>query len=180
MNRIFKCLHAILPTGFVTNSLVLSATISLSSGLAQAGDNCTATKKRAVCLETTVQERTTWACDLIKKKGKDALAEIKAMRYECCEEPNYVWINDMTPKMVMHPIKKEKDGMDLSNDADPKGKKLFVEFVKSVKEKPDGAWVDYMWPKFGEKEPTTKKSWVMGCKVGSTAETWVAGSGTWM
>ena len=32
--------------------------------------------------------------------------------------------------MVMHPIKPELDGKDLSSFADPNGKKIFVEFAK--------------------------------------------------
>src|SRR5690242_6484593 len=40
-----------------------------------------------------------------------AAAAIKAMRYQGAE---YVWINDMQPKMVMHPVKPELDGQDLA------------------------------------------------------------------
>ena len=40
-----------------------------------------------------------------------ALAALKSLRYSGNE---YFWINDMTPKMVMHPIRPELDGKDLS------------------------------------------------------------------
>ena len=47
---------------------------------------------------------------------KAALANIKALRYD---KTNYFWINDTTPRMVMHPIKPELDGQDLSGSKDP-------------------------------------------------------------
>ena len=37
---------------------------------------------------------------------------IRAMRYD---GSNYFWINDMHPTMVMHPMKPELDGKDLSD-----------------------------------------------------------------
>ena len=142
-----------------------------------AAENCTASKKKAVCTDEIVKSKVDWACKLVEAKGKGALDEIREMRYDCCGEPDYVWINDMGPKMVMHPIKPALDDTDLTANKDPDGKPLFVEFVKAVKATPAGAWVDYKWVKFGEKDPTAKKSWVKGCKTG--ADTWVVGSGTW-
>ena len=142
-----------------------------------AAENCTAAKKTAVCDEKIVKEKVDWACALVEKSGKEAVDEISLMRYDCCGEPNYVWINDMGPKMVMHPIKTQLNGTDLSSNADEDGKKLFVEFTKAAN--PSGAWVDYKWKKVGEAKGSPKKSLVRKCKVGSTAEFWVVGSGTW-
>ena len=71
------------------------------------------------------------------------------------------------------------DGTDLTNNADPDGKKLFVEFVKAVQTKPNGAWVRYKWTKLGESDPTPKKSWVRKCKAKDSPDDWVVGSGTW-
>ena len=58
-----------------------------------------------------------------------AMAEIKGLRYDKVE---YFWINDMTPKMVMHPIRPELDGKDLSENKDPSGNRLFIGFVDVV------------------------------------------------
>ena len=85
-----------------------------------------------------------------------AMAEIKSLRYDKVE---YFWINDMTPRSVMHPIKPELDGSDLSSAHDPHGKYLFNEFVRVARS--DGAgFVDYMWPKPGEDSPAAKMSYV--------------------
>ena len=55
-----------------------------------------------------------------------AIATLKHLRYD---KDNYVWVNDLEPRMVMHPFKPELDGKDLSSNADPTGKKLFVEMA---------------------------------------------------
>ena len=49
-----------------------------------------------------------------------ALEAVKGMKFD--EGNNYFWINDMGPRMVMHPQMPDLDGKDLSDYADPKGK----------------------------------------------------------
>ena len=70
------------------------------------------------------------------------------------------------------------DGEDLSGKKDPTGKFLFLEMNKALKNS-DGAWVDYQWTKFGEKDPSPKTSWVEKCKPKGESTSWVVGSGTW-
>jgi PAS domain S-box-containing protein len=72
-----------------------------------------------------------------------ARSRIQYLRYGE-ENKDYFWITDMTPKMIMHPFRNDLDGKDLTNFTDPHGKKLFVEFVETVKKSEQG-YVDYMW-----------------------------------
>jgi signal transduction histidine kinase len=160
-------------------SLLLAASTLLMTTAAFAEENCTAEKKKAMCDEKLVKSKVDWACKVLTEKGKDGLADIKKDRFDCCGEPDYVWVNDLHPTMVMHPIKPQLDGTDLSANADPDGKKLFVEFAKAVKAKPTGSWVDYKWTKLGESDPSPKRSWVKGCTAKGEKEMWVIGSGTW-
>ena len=106
-----------------------------------------------------------------KEAQKRALEAIKAMRYQ---GSGYFWINDMHPTMVMHPIKPEMDGTDLTGNKDANGKHLFVEFVKTV-EKSGQGFVDYYWPKPGADEPVLKYSHVAGFKPWG----WVVGTGVY-
>lgn len=85
-----------------------------------------------------------------------AKAIIKQLRYG---EGDYFWINDLSPRMVMHPLKPELDGTDLSGVTDPKGKKLFVEMAEICKTQGAG-FVDYYWSKPGETQPVRKISYV--------------------
>jgi methyl-accepting chemotaxis protein len=165
--------------------LVVSVLFTSTAG---AQEHCTKDNKKALCSESIVKEKVEWACKQLSEKGESAIAEIKKLRFDCCGEPNYVWINDMGPKMIMHPIKPQLDGTDLSKNADPAGKLLFVEFVKAVEEKAkrkpaalttEGSWVEYKWTKLGEADATPKKSWVVGCTPKGKTEKWVVGSGTW-
>jgi methyl-accepting chemotaxis protein len=158
---------------------VLTAVLLMGSLNIQADENCTKDKKVAMCEESAVKEKVDWACKALAEKGDAALEEIKKMRFDCCGESDYVWINDLSPKMIMHPLKPRLDGTDLSKTADPTGKLLFVEFAKSAKSKPEGHWVEYKWTKLGEADATPKKSWIRNCKAKGQKDGWVVGSGTW-
>lgn len=57
---------------------------------------------------------------------------------------DYFWINDMYPRMIMHPYRPDLDGKDLTDFSDPNGKRLFVAFVNAVRDTGAG-YVDYMW-----------------------------------
>ncbi|MEO8120032.1 MAG: methyl-accepting chemotaxis protein [Rhodoferax sp.] len=103
---------------------------------------------------------------------QSAMAALKDLRYSGTE---YFWINDMQPKMVMHPIRPELDGKDLSDSKDPSGQQLFVAFVNVVKA--DGAgFVNYMWPKPGSEQPVQKVSYVKGFAPWG----WIIGSGVYV
>ncbi|TKW61344.1 MAG: hypothetical protein DI628_01575 [Blastochloris viridis] len=98
---------------------------------------------------------------------------IRAIRYG---KDDYFWINDMQPKMVMHPMKPALEGKDLSKNADPNGKLLFVEMVKIATEKGEG-FVDYMWAKPGtDTTPYPKLSYVKQYKPWG----WIVGTGIYI
>ena len=101
-----------------------------------------------------------------------AKAALRALRYSGNE---YFWVNDMHPRMVMHPIKPELEGKDLSGTKDPGGKALFIEFVKTVQAHGEG-FVYYGWPKPGSTEPVDKLSFVKGFGPWG----WVVGSGVYI
>ncbi|MFH0782506.1 MAG: methyl-accepting chemotaxis protein [Pseudomonadota bacterium] len=107
-----------------------------------------------------------------QSKKDQAMKVIKSMRYA---GDNYLWINDMKPTMVMHPMKPAMDGTDLSTYKDPNGKFLFNEFVK-VCAKDGQGFVDYMWPKPGKDKPVAKLSYVKLFKPWN----WVIGTGVYL
>lgn len=114
------------------------------------------------------------------KAGKISEDEAKKMAAEVVKNlryarEEYFWINDMTPRMIMHPIKPELDGKDLSDNKDPNGKHLFVAFVDQCKKHGEG-FVDYYWPKPGEPKPVPKISFV---KLFPDWQ-WIIGSGIYI
>ena len=86
----------------------------------------------------------------------EALAAIKGLRYG---EEDYFWINDSHPTMVMHPMKPELDGKDLSGVEDKQGLRLFVTFADLARAQGAGE-VAYYWPKPGVEEPVRKISYI--------------------
>ncbi len=98
------------------------------------------------------------------KAGQISEAEAKARALELVgklryDGDNYFWVNDLQQRMVMHPIRPELNGQDLTTYKDPTGKALFVEMVAAVKQRGAGI-VDYMWPKPGFDQPVEKSSYV--------------------
>lgn len=107
----------------------------------------------------------------LKNQAKKAVG---SLRYGHNSE-DYFWINDMQANMVMHPIKPELNGKDLSGMKDPNGKYLFKEMV-AVCEKSGEGYVEYMWPKPGEEKPVNKISYVKLFKPYG----WVVGTGIYV
>jgi len=102
----------------------------------------------------------------------EAIRTLRALRYGGDE---YFFVNDMHSVSVMHPIKPELEGKDLSDLKDPDGKRLFAEFTRVVKESGKG-FVDYKWPKPGKAEPVLKVSYVEGFSPWG----WSIGSGIYV
>jgi methyl-accepting chemotaxis protein len=101
-----------------------------------------------------------------------ALSILKTVRYD---ENGYFWVNDMHPKMIMHPDNTGLDGKDLSDYKDTNGKRLFAEVVETVKNKGAG-FVYYYWEKPGFQQPVRKLSYVKGFAPWG----WVIGSGVYL
>ncbi|MFS4459229.1 methyl-accepting chemotaxis protein [Bdellovibrio sp. HCB2-146] len=109
----------------------------------------------------------------VDEAQKQALAAVGRLRYNGKE---YFWVNDLHPKMLMHPMKPELNGKDLSDMKDPNGFRLFVEFVK-VGEGPSGeGFVEYLWPKPDTPNPVAKISFVRKIKNWN----WIVGSGVYI
>jgi len=103
---------------------------------------------------------------------QSAMRVVEQMRYE---EKDYFWINDMQPRMIMHPYVKKLEGQDVTDFKDPNGKQLFVEMVKVVRA--DGAgFVEYVWQKGDSKQLAPKMSYVKGFAPWG----WIIGSGIYI
>jgi len=119
-------------------------------------------------LRSLVESTIAIAAQLDQKVAKGALSreeaqaqaktQISMMRYRGNE---YFFITDMEPKVIMHPVRPELDGKNVSGNKDPNGKPLFLEFVRVVRENGAG-FVDYLWPRPGSEKPVAKISYVQG------------------
>lgn len=83
----------------------------------------------------------------------------EALRRARYDGNNYVWINDLHPKMVLHPANPKLEGQDVSQYRDPNGLAIFVEAVRIARDRGEGS-IRYMWPKPGQSKPAPKISYV--------------------
>lgn len=110
---------------------------------------------------------------LTESQAKDlAKQEIRTLRYSGDE---YYWINDYTPNMIMHPMKPELDGKNVSDIKDPDGVAIFMEFAKMAKTEKEGL-VKYQWPKPGKDKAQPKFSYVKGFEPWQ----WIIGTGIYV
>ncbi|MET3053665.1 methyl-accepting chemotaxis protein [Pseudomonas alkylphenolica] len=103
---------------------------------------------------------------------QQALSAVRGLRYD---QNDYFWINDLGPKMIMHPANPNLDGQDLSAVRDPDGFAVFNEMVALAKAQGAGS-IDYRWPKPGASEPVEKTSYILLFKPWG----WVIGSGIYI
>ena len=118
------------------------------------------------------------AGELSEAEAREQAAEvIRNMRYNEYADGSreYVWINDLEPRMVMHPTSPGMEGDYLGDYTDPAGNRLFAEAVEVVEA--DGAgFVAYQWPMPGRDEPVDKSSYVELYEPWG----WVVGSGVYV
>lgn len=106
---------------------------------------------------------------------KRAVLRINKLRYGP-EQKDYFWINDMTPRMIMHPYRSDLVGKDISDFQDSTGKFLFREMVRTVRKEGAG-YVDYMWQwKDNPVKISPKMSYVKGFEPWG----WIIGTGMYI
>jgi len=90
-----------------------------------------------------------------------AITRVEALRYGP-EGKDYFWIQDLQPRMIMHPYRPDLNGQDVSDFGDPRGVPIFVEFAKLVQREGEG-YVDYVWQwKDDPERLEPKESYVKG------------------
>jgi hypothetical protein len=77
----------------------------------------------------------------------------------------YIFVVDCDKKVIAaHPIKPELVGQDYRSLKDTKGKNFFPEGWCDAAKKPAGVWIEYWWPKPGEKEGSRKLTYGLSAK----------------
>jgi cytochrome c len=132
---------------------LLMAMISvLLVGVAMAGEKATKEESEAKCKA---------AAALIQELGMEgAKPQLEDPNGAFVWKDTYVFIIDMEKSTnLVHPVTPALVGKPLAGIKDVNGKMFFVEFINTAKTNGEG-WVEYMWPKVGEKTPSLKKTYV--------------------
>jgi len=113
---------------------------------------------------------------LTREEAQDrAIDQFRSLHYGQ-EMKDYFWINDMHPRVVIHPYRSELNGTDVSDYVDPDGKHVFMEIVKTVKQHGSG-YVHYKWQSRDNKFLIVPKiSYVKGFKPWG----WIIGTGIYI
>ncbi|MBN2448625.1 MAG: cache domain-containing protein [Phycisphaerae bacterium] len=104
-----------------------------------------------------------------------ALANLRNTRYGE-DSKDYFWVNDLTPRVLMHPYRPDLEGRDMSEYTDPSGKQPFNEFVAIARQNGSG-YVNYKWQwKDDPQRVVPKLSYVQLFKPWG----WVVGTGIYL
>ena len=92
------------------------------------------------------------------------LSQFKQKQGPWVWKDTYIFVDDCDKKVVVaHPIMPERVGQDLTSIKDTKGKALYpdVEAFCNAAKKPSGTWIEYWYPKPGEKQGSRKISYYL-------------------
>jgi methyl-accepting chemotaxis protein len=126
--------------------------------------------KEAKQIATLVDKATA----LTETEGKAAFPQFKKKGSEWLRGETYIFIADMNGTILMHPANPELETKSILDLKDANGKAFMREFIETAKK--GAGWVDYMWPKPGEKTPSKKLSYVKQAKM-PNGETIIVGAG---
>jgi len=114
------------------------------------------------------------AAALIETQGKEAFPEFRRKDSEWYKGETYIFVNDMKGTAIVNPPSPEIEGKNNLDVKDAHGKAFIREMLEMLQTKESG-WIDYMWPKPGETEPSKKLSYVTKVKLGE--EMLIVGAG---
>ncbi len=111
----------------------------------------------------------------LERSQELAKKRISTLRYGR-EGKDYFWLQDMHPRIIMHPYRPELVGKDVSSFRDPRGVRIFVEFADLVRRQDEG-FIDYVWQwKDDPKRLVAKESYIRGFKPWG----WIIGTGIYI
>ena len=127
---------------------MLAATFTTGAGAQQEG----ATPEEVV-------QKVNQAAQHLAREGEAGLAAFRTRDSEYVWKDSYVVVQDCeADTVVAHPISPELEGRDISTFTDETGQAFAQELCEAAQQ-PQGGWVEYMWPKPGEQEPSRKVSY---------------------
>ena len=103
------------------------------------------------------------AASTLSKTGD--LAPFKQKQGAWVWKDTYISVVDCDKKVIAaHPIKPELVGQDYASLKDTKGKNFFPEGWCDAAKQPSGIWIEYWWPRPGEKEGSRKLTYGLSAK----------------
>jgi hypothetical protein len=101
------------------------------------------------------------AAALVDKEGKSAFVEFRKKDSEWFHGDTYLFAYDMTGNVLLNPAFPEREGTNVTGQKDANGKLLHAAIIHEAQTEGAG-WVDYVFPKPGQTEPSQKWAYEEG------------------
>lgn len=104
------------------------------------------------------------AAALVDQRGRAAFDEFRKSDSPWWFGDTYLFAYDDHLNVLLNPAFPKREGTNPHGEKDANGKMMHDEFLKTVQTRGAG-WVDYMFPKPGQTQPSHKWSYVKGFKT---------------
>jgi cytochrome c len=118
------------------------------------------TSQKAKQIEALVNK----AAALIESKGKASFPEFRKKGTEWFSGDTYLFVYDLKSNVLFNAAFPAREGTNTTGQKDANGKLFHHEFIQVAESKGSG-WVDYMFPKPGQAQPSQKWAYVKAIKV---------------
>jgi signal transduction histidine kinase len=135
--------------------LILTALATMAAPGAANSQQSPPASEQAKQIEAMVDK----AALLIDKSGKAAFAEFRKKDDEWFHGTTYLFAYDLKGNVLLNPAFPAREGTNVRGQKDARGKLFHDEIIRTAELKGSG-WVDYMFPKPGQNEPSQKWAYV--------------------
>ena len=104
------------------------------------------------------------AAALIDSKGKAAFADFRVKGSEWFYGDTYLFVYDLKSNVLLNPAFPAREGTQVTGQKDANGKLFHDAIIRTAETKGSG-WVDYMFPKPGQTQPSQKWAYVKAVKI---------------
>ncbi|RKT20914.1 methyl-accepting chemotaxis protein [Paraburkholderia sp. RAU2J] len=104
------------------------------------------------------------AAALIDAKGKAAFTEFRVKGSEWFQGDTYLFVYDLKANVLLNPAFPAREGTNVSGQKDTNGKLFHDAMIQTAQTKGSG-WVDYMFLRPGQTQPSHKWTYVKAVKI---------------
>ena len=105
------------------------------------------------------------AAALVESKGRAAFSEFRKRDSEWWFGNTYLFAYDKDMNVLLNPAFPKREGTNVRGEKDANGKLFQDELWRTAQSKEGAGWVDYMFPKPGQTQPSQKWGYVKGVKI---------------
>ena len=144
-----------------TQMMTLVVVAALTIAAPASAQNAPPPSEEAKQIETLVNK----AAALVESQGKAAaFAQFRTRNSEWWFGNTYLFAYDQNLNVLLNPAFPKREGTNVHGQTDANGKPMHDEFLKVVRTNGSG-WVDYVFPKPGESQPSRKWTYVKSVNI---------------